>query len=149
MVLNQLVRQHPGEVERVLDLGGRLRAAQGTLGASELRVLGEQRRKLTSTVAQQAADIGREKGRNVSAQVIAEVEETLRSAMVDADAGAALATGLLVDTFRATGLEPVDLSGVVAVEPAGGAVSSGPSRARRKAPREPRRRSPKRRAGAQ
>lgn len=134
-LLNQLVRQHPGEVERVLDLGGRLRAAQGTLGASELRVLGEQRRKLTSTVAQQAADIGREKGRNVSAQVIAEVEETLRSAMVDADAGAALATGLLVDTFRATGLEPVDLSRVVAVEPAGGAVSSGPSRARGKSER--------------
>jgi hypothetical protein len=113
-LLNQLVRRHPDEVERLFDLGERVRAAQGTLGAAELRALGEQRRRLTRAVAEQAAEIGQESGRTVSGQVVADVEETLRSAMVDAAAGEALATGLLVDTFSSTGLEPVDLTRVLA-----------------------------------
>lgn len=92
-------------MEQLFDLGAQLRAAQGTLGAAELRVLGEKRRQLTRAVAEQAAQIGRE-DRKISAQVVAAVEETLRSAMVDPQAGSALATGLLVDTFSPTGLEP-------------------------------------------
>lgn len=114
-VLNLLVRERGEEVERLLELGATLRAAQGTVGADELRALGEQRRRLTRAVARQAADLARAAGRTVSDQALAAVEETLRSAMVDPEAGAALATGLLVDTFSATGLEPVDLARVVAV----------------------------------
>ena len=114
-LLNQLVRQRRGEVEEVLELGIRLRAAQGTLGADDLRTLDAQRRLLTRAVAQQAVAIGVSAGRKVSAQVAADVEETLRSAMVDPDAGAALATGRLTDTFSSNGLEPVDLSRVVAL----------------------------------
>jgi hypothetical protein len=125
-LLNQLVRQRGDEVEQVLELGARLRAAQGTLGAAELRSLDTQRRALTRAVAGQAVSIGRSAGRTISAAVSGSVEETLRSAMVDTDAGAALSTGLLVDTFSASGLDPVDLSRVVAV---GGAAP----RARRSA----------------
>lgn len=121
-LLNQLVRQHREEIDQLFELGTQLRAAQGTLGAAELRALGEQRRRLTRAVAEQAAGIGHEDGRKISAQVVAAVEETLRSAMVDAAAGEALATGLLVDTFSSTGLEPVDVAAVVAVA---GAVDSG------------------------
>ena len=36
-LLNQLVRHHEAEVREVVDLGARLRAAQGTLAAEELR----------------------------------------------------------------------------------------------------------------
>ena len=114
-LLNQLVRQRRGEVEEVLELGIRLRAAQGTLGADDLRTLDAQRRLLTRAVAQQAVAIGVSAGRKVSAQVAADVEETLRSAMVDPDAGAALATGRLTDTFSANGLEPVDVARVLAL----------------------------------
>ncbi len=114
-VLNRLVREHGAEVEQVLELGVRLRAAQGTLGAAELRALDGQRRALTRAVAEQAVARARTSGRSVSASVAAAVEETLRSAMVDPDAGAALATGLLTEAFTASGLEPVDLSRVVAV----------------------------------
>lgn len=114
-LLNQLVRRNRALVDQLFDLGEQLRAAQGTLGAAELRALGEQRRQLTRAVAEQAAGIGREDGRKVSAQVVAAVEETLRSAMVDPQAGAALATGLLIDTFSSTGLEPVDIAAVVAI----------------------------------
>lgn len=114
-LLNQLVRRHEEQVAQVLDLGARLRAAQGTLGAEELRGLDRQRRQLTRAVAEQARTLGRQEGRQVSDQAVAAVEETLRSAMVDAAAGAALRTGLLTDTFSSTGLEPVDLSTAVAL----------------------------------
>ena len=114
-LLNQLVRRHRGEVDGVLELGVRLRAAQGTLGAADLRALDEQRRQLTRAVARQAVAIGVTAGRRVSPQVAADVEESLRSAMVDPDAGAALASGLLTDTFSSNGLEPVDLSRVIAL----------------------------------
>ena len=124
-LLNQLVREHADLVQQVLDLGGQLRAAQGTLGADELRALDQQRRQLTRAVAEQAAGLGRDAGRRVTAATTAEVEETLRSAMVDAVAGAALATGLLTDTFSSTGLEPVDLSRVVAL-PQDDATASAP-----------------------
>ena len=125
-LVNQLVRRHPDDVERLFELGARLRAAQGTIGAAELRTLGSERRRLTGAVAEQAARIGMDAGRRVSRQVVDEVEETLRSAMVDPAAGAALATGRLVETFSSTGLEPVDLfrcvaMGVVPALPATGA----------------------------
>lgn len=116
-LLNQLVREHRDDVQQVLDLGARLRAAQGTLGADELRALDQQRRQLTRAVAEQAGALGRDAGRRVTAATTAQVEETLRSAMVDPVAGAALSTGLLTDTFSSTGLEPVDLSRVVALAP--------------------------------
>jgi hypothetical protein len=116
-LLNQLVRRHGDVVQQVLDLGAQLRAAQGTLGADELRALDRQRRQLTRAVAEQARALGRDAGRRVTDQTTADVEETLRSAMVDAAAGAALSTGLLTDTFSSTGIEPVDLSRVVALAP--------------------------------
>ena len=114
-LLNQLVRRKTDEVQQVLDLGAQLRAAQGNLGAAEVRVLDQQRRQLTRAVALQARTLGQDAGRRVTDQVTTDVEETLRSAMVDEAAGAALLTGLLTDTFSSTGLEPVDLSRVVAV----------------------------------
>ncbi|MFL6151898.1 MAG: transposase [Ornithinibacter sp.] len=126
-LLNQLVRQHADDVQQVLELGGQLRAAQGTLGADELRALDRQRRQLTRAVAEQAAGLGRDAGRRVTAATTAEVEESLRSAMVDAVAGAALATGLLTDTFSSTGLGPVDLSRVVALPPDAAAASTPPA----------------------
>jgi len=114
-LLNQLARQRQGLVTEVLELGIELRAAQGTLPPAELRALDQRRRRLTADVARQAVDLGRAAGRSVSTQAAADVHESVRSAMVDAQAGAALASGLLTGTFTATGLAPVDLSRVVAL----------------------------------
>lgn len=125
-LLNQLVREHGAEVAQVLELGARLRAAQGTVGADELRGLDRERRRLTHAVAQQALALGRKAGRRVTDQVADAVEETLRSAMVDAAAGAALSTGLLTSTFSCTGIDAVDLSGVVALGSAAGAPVVAP-----------------------
>ena len=128
-LLNQLVRRHADLVQQVLDLGGQLRAAQGTLGADELRALDGQRRQLTRAVAEQAAGLGRDAGRRVTAATTADVEETLRSAMVDAEAGAALFAGLLTDTFSSTGLEPVELARVTALPPPRAPASVPPAEA--------------------
>jgi len=143
-LVNQLVRRNRAQVEQLFDLGAKLRAAQGTLGADALRALGEQRRRLTRAVAEQAADIGREEGRKVSAQVVTAVEETLRSAMVDPQAGSALATGLIVDTFSSTGLDPVDIAAVVAV-PGAVAEDSGSGAGATSATAAPARKAPEKR----
>jgi len=125
-LVNQWVRGHADEVQQLLELGARLRAAQGTLGAEELRALDQQRRQLTRAMAAQASAVGREAGRRVTDATTAQVEETLRSAMVDEVAGAALATGLLTDTFSSTGLDPVDLWRVVALAPASAPAPAAP-----------------------
>lgn len=114
-VLNLLAREDAEEVEPVVELGARLREAMGVLDASELRALDGQRRALTRAVAARAAAAAREAGQPVNAQVTSAVEESLRAAMVDEPAGRALVTGLLVETFTTTGLEPVDLTKVLAV----------------------------------
>lgn len=114
-LLNRLVRDHAAEIRDVVELGARLRAAQGSLAADELRALDRRRRELTREVAERAGGLAAQEGRRVSSPVLTAVEETLRSAMIDAAAGAALSTGLLVDAFALTGLEPLDPSRVLAV----------------------------------
>ncbi|WP_392544062.1 hypothetical protein [Oryzobacter telluris] len=114
-VLDLLAREHPQDVVPVVELGGRLREAMGVLGAEDLRALDRQRRELTRAVAAQAAAHAEAAGQPVNGAVTAAVEESLRAAMVDEPAGRALLTGLLTDTFTTTGLDPVDLSRVLAV----------------------------------
>ena len=114
-LLNILVRTHRDDVDQVLALGAELRAAQGVLSGDELRALDRTRRQLTHAVTDQARALGREAGHPVSEQVAGAVEETLRAAMTDPAAAAALSTGLLTDAFSATGLDPVALDGLVAV----------------------------------
>ena len=114
-LLNLLARRHSEEVSQVLALGEELREAHRHLEADELRSLDRQRRQLIHALSAQVKDLARELGRHVSDQVSTEVEETLRAAMADPRAGAAISSGLLTDTFEATGLTPVDLDSVTAL----------------------------------
>lgn len=136
-VLNALVRQHHDEVDQVLALGAELRAAQGVLAGDELRALDRSRRQLTRAVTDQARVLARESGHPVSEQVAGAVEEALRAAMADAGAAAALSTGLLTDAFSSTGLDPVDLEGLVAVPSALPATAAEPTPAARTRPTAP------------
>jgi hypothetical protein len=83
-------------VESVLELGIRLRAAQGTLGAADLRALDEQRRQLTRAVAVQAVAIA-------TSPPVARSRPRWRR------------TSRRRCAPRSNGLEPVDLSRVVAL----------------------------------
>jgi hypothetical protein len=114
-LLNMLARQHPDELARLRQLGQDLREAQENLEGETLRTLDRQRRQLIHTVTGKATALGRESGRQVSTRVAAVVVESLRAALADPAAAAAAGSGLLTDTFEATGLQPVDLEGAVAV----------------------------------
>ncbi|QIX26324.1 hypothetical protein ncot_06690 [Nocardioides sp. JQ2195] len=114
-VVNLLVRRDPEQVDQVLAVGEALREAQASLDGDELRALTRQRRQLTSAITQQARALALEHGQKVTGAVSDQVEATLTAAMVDANAGAAVRTGLLVSTLAATGVEAVDASTFVAV----------------------------------
>lgn len=114
-VLNMLVRRAPDDVDRLVELGGQIRAAQSAANRDELRELDRQRRELTGALTRQARSTASELGHDVDDHLAAELESTLRAAMADPSGGAALRTGLLIDSFGFTGFEPVDVDKVVAV----------------------------------
>jgi hypothetical protein len=103
-VCNLLVRRQPGEVEGLLELGGLLREAQEGLAGDQLRALDVQRRKLLAALARQARGLAAEEGHRVSEAVAGQVEETLRAALADPDAGEALREGRLTSALAYSGL---------------------------------------------
>ncbi|HET6699052.1 MAG TPA: hypothetical protein VFG88_08190 [Nocardioidaceae bacterium] len=117
-VVNMLVRHQAELVDQVVELGGSLREAQRNMAGDELRELNRQRRRLTAAVATQARALGSDLGVRVSDAVSTQVEETLRAAMVDEGAAAAVRTGQLVEPLAATGLDQIaeeQVSAAVAV----------------------------------
>ena len=122
-VCNLLVRRRPAEVAQLRDLGELLRQAQATLSGDQLRQLGQQRNQVVAALAREARGLAHAEGQDVSTAVAEQVESTLRAAVVDPDAGEALAAGRLTTALSYSGLGPVDLSGAVATP-----VRSGPAR---------------------
>lgn len=107
-VVDLLVRRETEQVDQVLNVGAALREAQAAMSAGELRTLTKQRRQVTAAVTQRARRLAAEEGVKVSSSVADEVEATLTAAMVDADCGRAVRSGLLVATLHTTGVEPMD-----------------------------------------
>jgi hypothetical protein len=113
-VANLLVRRQPDEVAQLRELGEMLRQAQANLSGDQLRQLGQQRNQVVAALARQARGLAHAEGHDVSSAVAEQVESTLRAAVVDPDAGEALAAGRLTTALSYSGLGPVDLSGAVA-----------------------------------
>jgi uncharacterized coiled-coil DUF342 family protein len=124
--VNALARERAELVEEVVELGEQLRDAQADSDGSRTRLLDRARRQLVSETLAEAAKLAKASGGTLSDQAAAGVEETLRAAMTDPDAGNAVQDGLLVTTFAASPFEPVDLTDVVAIPPEG-----SPPRAKR------------------
>lgn len=122
-VANLLVRRDADQVEQILTVGAALREAQAAMSAEELRTLTRQRRQLTAAVTTGARRIAREEGTKVTEAVAGQVEATLTAAMVDERCGRALRSGMLVSALAATGLEPAEVEGAVAVPEALGFVA--------------------------
>ena len=101
---NLLVHAQRAEIEGLVELGGLLREAQESLAGDELRALSSQRSKLVSALTRQAAALAREHGRPVSSAVADQVEETLRAAMADPEAGEALLSGRLTSSMSYSGM---------------------------------------------
>ncbi|MCL2544051.1 MAG: hypothetical protein FWE71_16520 [Nocardioidaceae bacterium] len=106
-LVNLLVRREPDQVEQLLAVGAALREAQQAMSAGELRALTRQRRQVTAAVTQHVRRLAADEGHRVTEAVATQVEDTLTAAMVDAECGRAVRSGLLVAPLRTTGIEPL------------------------------------------
>lgn len=112
-LLNLLVRERGTRLREVLELGAGLRQAQANLDMGHLRELMKQQRSLIAQVVTEGRDCAAQSGHPVSDAVAREVEQTLRAAMTDVGAAAAVRSGQLVAALVATGLEAVEVSAAV------------------------------------
>jgi hypothetical protein len=103
-VCNLLVREQRAEIEGLVELGNLLREAQENLAGDQLKALDTQRRQLVNALTRQARALANERGHPVSTAVATQVEETLRAAMADPDAGEALLTGRLTSPMSYSGM---------------------------------------------
>ncbi|MCX2749046.1 hypothetical protein OOZ51_14650 [Arthrobacter sp. MI7-26] len=127
--VNMLVRHGTKEFAGVLELGASLGRAQEQQDHDRLRTLGQQRPRVLAAAVEQARAVAESLGVKVSGAAALEIEATLRAAMTDPAAAEALRSGQLVRSLATNGLEPVDLSGAVAVAgalPAVGTIQEGP-----------------------
>ncbi|MGY1700995.1 hypothetical protein, partial [Geodermatophilus sp. SYSU D00766] len=151
---NALVREEPDEIAGLVELGDLLREAQVSLAGAQLRALGAQRSRLLTALTRQARVLAARLGHPLSDAVAGQVEQTLRAALADPDAGEALLAGRLTGTLSAQGTGLGDRPGLRVVPPprprrpaaesAGPAVGAG--RRREEDAAEARRRAEERRA---
>ena len=113
-LVNRLAREHPDDLDELLDLGDALREAQAAGDGRALTRLGSERRRLVSALVGNAVHLADAADRSTSRAVLDEVERTLVAGTVDAAAGAAVRTGRLIRGLQAVGLDEVDLDGAVA-----------------------------------
>lgn len=115
---NQLVREHPEDIQPLIELGDDLRAALAGRSGDRLRELSILQRQLISALVEEARQLGREAGRAVSADTARELANTLRAALSDGAAAEELLAGrLAVGLFR-SGLESADAAESSPAEPA-------------------------------
>lgn len=112
-LLNMMTVHRGRQLKQALQLGVAMREAQAQLNRSELKKLGIQRQKLLTALVKDGLALSGELGHPVSPAAALEVEQTLRAAMADGGAAAAVSTGRLIRPLEATGWEPVDLGGAV------------------------------------
>ena len=130
---NLLVREHGDEIENLVELGTLLREAQENLAGDQLRALDVQRRQLVAALTRQARGLANDRGHPVSTAVATQVEDTLRAAMADPEAGEALLSGRLTSPMSYSGMgTTVTRPALKLVKPAKPEASPRP--ARQKAP---------------
>lgn len=92
-----------------------LRQAQAQADPATIRKLRSERESRLRAAVQRGAALAAEAGHPVGDAVLEQVEQTLTAATLDARAAAAARSGLLLRPLEASGLEPVDLDGALAV----------------------------------
>lgn len=84
-LLNRLAREHPREIERLDDLGAKLRDAHTALAGEELRKLSRKRHELIRALLDKTRALAGKGSNAVSDSVATEVEATLSAAFSDPD----------------------------------------------------------------
>ena len=103
--VNTFARHRPDEIDRLIALGDRLREAQETLSADQMRELGRQRHQVVAAMAREATRLAADLGHRMSDAVQREVEATLEAALADPAAGRAVQAGRLIRSLEHLGLE--------------------------------------------
>ena len=135
-LVNQLSREAPDRLGRLVEVGEALEEAQRTLAGDRLRELSGQRRNVINDLLPQAAEIASRAGQSASAVVMGEVRATLEAALADSAARAAVQSGRLTKPLAYAGLGEVDLTAALAL-PAGKPAAGGedrPGRTQKPAP---------------
>ncbi|QFY10793.1 hypothetical protein GBF35_33040 [Nonomuraea phyllanthi] len=99
--VNRIAREHPDELDELLDVGERLRAAWQEQDADALAELVRLRGEVTGKVGRLARQEG-----DLSPAAAAEVDRTLESAIVDAAAAGQVRAGCLVKPLDYSGFAP-------------------------------------------
>ena len=135
-LVNQLSREVPDQLGRLVEVAEALEEAQRTLAGDRLRELSGQRRHVINDLLPQAADIARRAGQPASAVAIGEVRATLEAALADSSARAAVQSGRLTKPLAYAGLGEVDLTAALALPASQGTARGqrGRGRTRRPAP---------------
>ncbi|MCW2799537.1 MAG: hypothetical protein JWQ70_1009 [Aeromicrobium sp.] len=116
--VNLLARSQPDLLEDLVDLGAQLRQAQAASDGTRMRSLDHDRRQLMARVAGEAVAIAEQHDQSLGSAATAGIDETMKAALADPDAGRAVLDGMLVTGLSAPGLGAVDLSDTVAIDPA-------------------------------
>ncbi|MCA4133393.1 hypothetical protein [Arthrobacter sp. M4] len=113
--INMLARHRAPAIDGLVELGEALLQAQHQLDRTALRDLGQKRQRELTAVVREARELAEQQGVNLSQAAADDVESTLRAAMADDDAAAAVRSGQLVRPLESSGFEAVDLTDAVAV----------------------------------
>jgi hypothetical protein len=112
--VNHFARERPDELDDLLALGEQLREAQSELAGDRLKALAT---NATALVQRTVKAVARASHQTLTDVVLAQVEQTLRAALADEDAAAAVRAGILVKPLAPGGFGAVDLTGAVALTP--------------------------------
>jgi hypothetical protein len=114
-LVNQLSREAPDQLGRLVEVAEALEEAQRTLAGDRLRELSGERRHVINELLPQAAGIASRDGQPASAVVMGEVRATLEAALADSAARAAVQSGRLTKPLAYAGLGEVDLTAALAL----------------------------------
>lgn len=110
--LNLLVRLEPDSVDRLLELGAALRAAQQALHGDELRSLATRRAAVLSALTDRAASAAQDRGRPLPETALREIGQSLSAALAEPDIGADLRRGRMLGSVSYSGFGPAALASV-------------------------------------
>lgn len=102
-LMNTLVRRHPEEIEKVLELGEDLRRAQSDARGDDLRVLSSARQALVQRVLQLVSEEAKAGGTPLGTHTQRQLTATLEAAIANEASGLALATGRLTEAMSHVG----------------------------------------------
>ncbi len=113
-LVNRIVRENPGQVAELAELGASLRTAHEELAGDRVRELSQQRRALRTALVERA----READGNPSQSVLDGVESTFDAVATDEEVGREVLAGRLTVAVTAGGGWPLPDAGAVSSPPA-------------------------------